>query len=392
MKQYKKFVRCIAMLASMVAMLVAVSTPVSQVAADGIQSPAAAGGEASDMDVELIPAPTDPDPTPLPPISGPKSPDEGIRLGAPMYNWRYTTNEATWIAEHLDFVIMEQAGWLNPRLKALNAHMRSINPDIIILVYRPWAEADRGSPNAVVKNWLRSVNKYGFDGIFVDMCKSIGTQGQREYAFFEYAYPFFEAENKLLIPNLDGAKYNGLDDTWQRIIQVTHGGLEEAFVTYCAWIPGHPFQTEARWEWEVEQLENSGEQDKYYLAMGQNRGMARKYTIYNAASFLMGKSGTKDFLYSGPQATYALSEFKADYERFKHIYTAPIGSPLDGKYKADGVWQRDYSEGRVLVNPTTNTYTIDLGGTYATVDGAMVSSVTLGANGAEILLNVVTVL
>lgn len=338
-----------------------------------------------------IPVPTDPEPVPLPPISGPQRPDEGIRLGAPMYNWGYTITEATWIAEHLDFVIMEQAGWLSPRLKALNDHMHSINPGIIILVYRPWAEADRGSHKAVVNNWLRDVNRYGFNGVFLDMCKSIGPQGEREQVFFEYAFPRFEAENKILIPNLDGCKY-GESNTWKRKVGVTHGGLEEAFVTYCAWDPTVPFLPEYTWEWEIQQLEYTGEQDKIYMAMGQNRGMARKYAIYNAASFLMGKSGNKDFFYSGPQATYALSDFMADYEEFKHIYTAPIGSPMGVRYKADSVWQRNYSEGRVLVNPTPNTYTINLGGTYATVDGVMVSSVTLGGYGAEILLNVVSVL
>jgi hypothetical protein len=39
----------------------------------------------------------------------------------------------------------------------------------------------------------------------------------------------------------------------------------------------------------------------------------------------------------------------------------------------------------VLVNPTTNTYTVPLGGVYYRLDDSSVTSVTLGPESAEIL-------
>ena len=43
------------------------------------------------------------------------------------------------------------------------------------------------------------------------------------------------------------------------------------------------------------------------------------------------------------------------------------------------------SDGRVLVNPTTNAYTVPLGAVYYRLDGSPATSVTLGPESAEIL-------
>jgi hypothetical protein len=63
-----------------------------------------------------------------------------------------------------------------------------------------------------------------------------------------------------------------------------------------------------------------------------------------------------------------------------------IGSSTGAYYPSQNVYMRDFTGGKVLFNPTGNSNTINLGGTYKTVGGSTVSSVTLSAYSGEILL------
>jgi hypothetical protein len=67
-----------------------------------------------------------------------------------------------------------------------------------------------------------------------------------------------------------------------------------------------------------------------------------------------------------------------------------VGNPINDYYIIAGthVYARDFSNGKVLVNPTTSSYTISLGGNYKNLDGSTVSSITMNAHSGEILLKV----
>jgi hypothetical protein len=57
-----------------------------------------------------------------------------------------------------------------------------------------------------------------------------------------------------------------------------------------------------------------------------------------------------------------------------------------GRYLWNGVWRRDFTNGFVLLNePGASTKTLDLGGTFTTTSGQLVSSVTLGAARGAVL-------
>ena len=66
-------------------------------------------------------------------------------------------------------------------------------------------------------------------------------------------------------------------------------------------------------------------------------------------------------------------------------WDVPIGVPSGAYAKVGGVYQRSFTNGRVLVNPTTATLSVGLGGSYVNLDGATVTSVTLAPHTAEIL-------
>jgi len=62
------------------------------------------------------------------------------------------------------------------------------------------------------------------------------------------------------------------------------------------------------------------------------------------------------------------------------IKLGKVGHPKNSRYKADGVWQRDFTQGKVLFNDTSSTVTVTLpSGVYVDIDGNSVSKVSLGS-------------
>lgn len=65
-------------------------------------------------------------------------------------------------------------------------------------------------------------------------------------------------------------------------------------------------------------------------------------------------------------------------------YDVNLGAATGGRYQWNGLWRRDFSGGMVLLNePGSASKTASLGGTFKTLDGSSVTSLTLGtAHGA----------
>jgi hypothetical protein len=106
----------------------------------------------------------------------------------------------------------------------------------------------------------------------------------------------------------------------------------------------------------------------------------RKYAL---ASFLIGNSGHSWFEFTSSTTTMPWNDLSP-------LYDLPIGTPAEthpraADYFEGGVYQRDFTNGKVLVNPSTATVAVALGGAYRTPEGASVTSLTLGPNGAAIL-------
>jgi len=68
-------------------------------------------------------------------------------------------------------------------------------------------------------------------------------------------------------------------------------------------------------------------------------------------------------------------------------YEVDLGTPLTEHYRWGSLFRRDFADGLVLVNqPNSATVTVDLGGSYVGLDGAVYTSVTLGATNGIVLL------
>jgi hypothetical protein len=102
-------------------------------------------------------------------------------------------------------------------------------------------------------------------------------------------------------------------------------------------------------------------------------------------STLLGAKTNQNYL-----ALFGDSNFMAQV--VQPLYNVDVGTPLNDYYMISGthVYARDFSNVKVLVNPSTSSYTVSLGGSYKKLNGTIVSSITMNAHTGEILLKTTT--
>src|SRR6266568_1550658 len=98
------------------------------------------------------------------------------------------------------------------------------------------------------------------------------------------------------------------------------------------------------------------------------------------ANYLLIKNNAS-YLYISGHQEYGHANLRPEY-------AAPIGSPTNSYYQSQNVYMRDFTNGLVIVNPSsTATYTITLtSGKYKDLYGNQLNSVSLGKHSAIVLL------
>lgn len=122
--------------------------------------------------------------------------------------------------------------------------------------------------------------------------------------------------------------------------------------------------------------------DSGTLTTNASQAQINSVSKYCYASFLVGLNGS--------QASYGWSQNPTGYYNtitYLPIMDTNIGSPTDQYYSSQNVYMRDFTGGKVLFNPSANSYTINLGGTYKLLNGTSVTSIGLGPYTGEILLS-----
>ncbi|MGH9123792.1 MAG: putative glycoside hydrolase [Acidimicrobiales bacterium] len=150
--------------------------------------------------------------------------------------------------------------------------------------------------------------------------------------------------------------------------------------------PPTQFRSESQWKQDVDMLVDAGQRGKSVLVEAKvwnsTATQVQKDTIhrYALATFLLGTNGNEYWYWSDTGAETAVVETSA-YENVN------IGTPLGSYDKVLGVYQRRFSGGLVVVNPTSASVTLPLGaGQWTTLEGSTVSSqLTLAANTGEVL-------
>jgi hypothetical protein len=148
------------------------------------------------------------------------------------------------------------------------------------------------------------------------------------------------------------------------------------------------FPTDAAWRNEVSMLADSSTNDRGVNATvktwtAATTAQIEQWRRFSLGSFLIGNGGHATYEFSAQQKQVAWSDDSP-------LYHMAIGTPTQTfpsveSYLSGGVYQRAFTNGKVLVNTGTAAVTVALGGTYLTVDRQAVTQVTVAPHDAVIL-------
>lgn len=143
------------------------------------------------------------------------------------------------------------------------------------------------------------------------------------------------------------------------------------------------FKSEANWKRDVDYLSVASQDNKVVLLttrlIGAPEDLTRQWLSYATASYLLGKNGAHTYF-----------QFDAGDSAYSNdpILNAPIGAPVEAYTKlSSGIYQRKFSKGLVLVNPTNEQKKTTLDGAYKSLQGNLVDAgITMGPRTGIILL------
>ncbi len=143
------------------------------------------------------------------------------------------------------------------------------------------------------------------------------------------------------------------------------------------------YRSETQWKQSVDMLVDAGNRGKFATVMvkiwvGASEEQKNAYHRYTLASFLLGTNGNSYYATS-------FEEGGLHQTAPQRYYDLSIGTPTGAYYKVGGGYVRDFTAGKVVVNPTRETVTVDLGGSFVDTHGAARTTLTLKPNSAEIL-------
>jgi hypothetical protein len=126
----------------------------------------------------------------------------------------------------------------------------------------------------------------------------------------------------------------------------------------------------------IEQMDVVQAAGKTFLAVTYGDASDTGLMSYAQASFLTAWSGEDGALFYRPDATV---------DPWAPDWTVSIGSPVGPRIAVGGAWLRYFTGGVAVVNPSTVSQAVPLGGTYLTPDGASVSAMDLPAGTGAVL-------
>lgn len=351
-------------------------------------------------------------------------------------DWFYSVNRAVEIAKKFDVIIT----WCGDFV----SDMHAANPSLIVLRYMPicgvyqdswgWNEAlSEGwllkdvngecihntiwtnlylcDPNSQgYRDWLSDqckieLDKHSFNGIFGDGASApnrpiwhisgepVNPDTGEIYTNHEWSMALIGLDqsikqkigSKLLIGNgCMGGTINGwaLLEDYQQILEVLDGAMIETSI-FAYWEGG--FRGEVHWAKDVDFIKWHTSQGKYTIVWSdvgkEEEDWSESVTKYCLSSCLL---GIQDFSRS-PISTPSTIETSYAVE----LLNVELGAILEDYHSCvdnSHVYERDFSMAKVLVNPTYESWDISLGKNYTTLDGEVVSQITLGSHTGIVLL------
>lgn len=358
-----------------------------------------------------------------------------LTVWAPKYMDRSpktTKAEAIADARHFDFIIAQTSSY-----GGYVADMRAANPRLQLLAYEnatmstsPTAYPDtwylKGSDGRKVKTlhwgnyamnpaepgWIKTrvslcrrlLAESGFDGCHLDVIGvsvvvagftdqlPINPATGRHYTLNEYlaatgnlaARVRSAVAPKLVYGNNlgDGTSYADPAGPTSQLFASVDGAQSEGFVRVGR-SPLTPYPTQAEWKADVDMVVDTAAHGWRLLTTTKvwapgSQAEKDAWHKFALASFLVGAEGGARFYFTYDEASEPTT--------YSPWWDTDLGVPSSSYMRrADGVYLREFARGRVYVNPTRRTRTIELRGTFTTLTGQRVTSLTLGPSSAEVL-------
>jgi Hypothetical glycosyl hydrolase family 15 len=170
-----------------------------------------------------------------------------------------------------------------------------------------------------------------------------------------YIAPRIHAAGKLAMANIGSwPNYRATGMRWLRYLD---GAMDERFTKFTP-TPGAGYRSRGEWQTELSILQQTQREGKWFMGIAQSGDGDVRAERYGWATMLLGSGGRATFALQD-DAEYGIETWFGDYE-------APIGRPLGAPVEQrTGVYRRSFSRGVVLVNPTSRSRTVSLGGRYS---------------------------
>ncbi len=251
------------------------------------------------------------------------------------------------------------------------------------------------------KAYADLIDRYGYDGVFVDLCqpdthyvnykktsKTVNPKTGQAYTDAEWKEAILgllqavrrQVGDKMIIANTGrGGTYfkTGAAD----LLTVVDGIQNEGFTGWTQ-DPTKPGGiTVDEWKQDVDALVDCAKRDKIMVAVANVRKREEGEPVaafderyrFITASFLLG-ANAKSFLRYYAIAFGTPGIYLPGKEVMPECANVSLGEPRDTYAKKDGVYQREFERGKVIVNPTPREMRVPLSGQWKTDTGSAVAS------------------
>ena len=243
---------------------------------------------------------------------------------------------------------------------------------------RRWAdnvvsEVVRNGWDGVLLDDVNPTMKYHHSPTSVAKYPSDAAYSAATRSALEHIGPRIQGAGKLAIANNAAwVEYYSTGVDWLRFLS---GAMDEMWLKWGG-TAGDGYRHEAQWTTQLNELKEAQRQGKIFIAKPQSANTDAAAARYGYATLLLGTQGS---------ASYSFGDSTVETPLFSD-YSLPIGDPVGPEQRlSGGVHRRAFSSGLALVNPTSSTHSLALGGTYSGSGLSRVSSVTLAPHTGLVL-------
>jgi hypothetical protein len=227
----------------------------------------------------------------------------------------------------------------------------------------------RGYQRAWAHDVVHELSQAPWDGVFIDDlnptiryhdCVSCVAKyptdaryGAAMGRFARYVGRRVRAAGKLAVANI--GSWDGYQHRVDRWLHWLSGAMDEEFVKVGD-APHMGYMNETTWREQLHEVRLTQSEHKMFIGITHSSAHDRRAALYGYATELL--AGAGDAIFS-MNANYSTTTWFRPYGY-------RIGSPT-GRYRIDprGVYQRSFTDGQVLVNPTTHPVSVALRGAYS---------------------------